>query len=150
MNNNYHMMPMGMPFNVMMDQQGGPSRELQHQHQHLQHQQQDAVNNSAIAMSMNLDLDEDDDSEDGDKRAGGIPGNFEQNRANAAEAIQNFVMPEGFVADFVPSWTKNRSIIFDCGVKATHSASSKTLWFCLCSAQCQVKSSKGVGIAIKG
>lgn len=143
------MMPMGMPFGAMMDQQNA-GRDLQHQQHLQQHQQLDVANSSAIAMSMNLDLDEDDDSEDEDKRTSGAQGNFEQNRANAAEAIQNFAMPEGFVSDFVPSWTKNRSIIFDCGVKATHTASGKTLWFCLCSPQCQVKSSKGVGIAIKG
>ena len=76
-------------------------------------------------------------------------GEYEMNR-NATEAIQNFVMPEGFVADYVPSWSKNRSIIFDCGVKATSAQSGKTIWFCLCSPQCQQKSAKGIGIAIKG
>lgn len=144
------MIPMGMPFGVMLDQQGVAREIQQQQHQQQQHQQHDTSNNSAIAMSMNLDLDEDEDSEDDDKRVSGNQGNFETGRANATEAIQNFIMPEGFVPDFVPSWTKNRSVIFDCGVKATHSATGKTLWFCLCSAQCQVKSSKGVGIAIKG
>lgn len=56
----------------------------------------------------------------------------------------------GYVADFVPPWSKNRSIIFDCGVKATATSTGKCVWFCLCSSQCQNKSAKGVGIAIKG
>lgn len=98
---------------------------------------------------MGLDMDEDGDSEDEVKRVNMLTSTFEEGRLSTSDAIQNFIMPEGYVADYVPNWTKNRSIIFDCGVKATHNT-GKTVWFCLCSAQCQNKSSKGLGIAIKG
>lgn len=109
----------------------------------------DAANNSAIAHGVNLDLEEDSmDAEKGNY----IQHNesFDMNRSGPREAIQKFVMPDGFAADYVPSWSKNRSIIFDCGVKATSIQTGKTIWFCLASPQCELKSAKGVGIAIKG
>jgi len=153
MNNYNHMIPMNMPFGMMIDQ-NIVSREMQHQlqHPHLHHQQQQQQdgNNSAIGMNMGLDLDEDGDSEDDGKGVNMMNSSFEDSRLSTADAIQNFIVPEGFVADYVPNWTKNRSVIFDCGVKATQPSTGKTLWFCLCSPQCQGKSSKGIGIAIKG
>lgn len=115
-------------------------------HHHPEHHVPEPANNSALGMGLELD---DDDSEDEEKK-GYDQGSFELARPNASEAIQNFVMPDGYAADFVPPWSKNRSIIFDCGIKATSTASGKCVWFCLCSIQCQLKSSKGVGIAIKG
>lgn len=150
------MIPMNIPFGMMMDQ-NIVARDMQHQLQHhhqqqqvQQHQHLDAANNSAMNMNMGLDLDEDEESDEDVKRVNMMNSSFEESRTSTSDAIRSFIMPEGFIADYVPNWTKNRSIIFDCGVKATQPSTGKTLWFCLCSTQCQIKSSKGVGIAIKG
>jgi hypothetical protein len=69
---------------------------------------------------------------------------------SVVDAMQSFTLPEGFVADFVPPPSKNRSIIFDFGVKVTHISSNRTIWLCLCSQTCQSKAAKGIGISIKG
>ena len=96
---------------------------------------------------MNGDTEDEDDGRGAEPSANGQ----DANRPNVAtDAIQNFVVPEGYIADFVPGWSKNRSIIFDYGIKATATATGKVVWFCLCSSMCQTKSSKGIGIAIKG
>lgn len=145
--NNGHVVAANLGYGVM-----GPPHFATMSHQDVQDHNayMDAANNSAIAHGVNLDLEE--DSMDTDK------GNYMQHsdrydmgsRPGPREAIQKFVMPEGFVADYVPSWSKNRSIIFDFGVKATNTQTGKTVWFCLASPQCEMKSAKGVGIAIKG
>lgn len=143
MNNGHN--PSGMSYNIMGPP---PFAGMHHEMQDPRDHQPliDAANNSAIAMGMNLDIDDDMD----EKGYSQHHDSYDAGRPNASEAIQNFVMPEGYTADYVPSWSKNRSIIFDCGVKATSTQTGKTIWFCLSSPQCQVKSSKGVGIAIKG
>jgi hypothetical protein len=69
---------------------------------------------------------------------------------SVVDAMRSFTLPEGFVADFVPPPSKNRSIIFDFGVKVTHISSNRTIWLCLCSQTCQSKAAKGIGISIKG
>jgi hypothetical protein len=145
--NNGHTVSGALAYGVM-----GPPHfaGMSHHDVNDHHGYMDAANHSAIAHGVNLDLE--DDSVDADK------GNYIQhndryemnNRPVPREAVQKFVMPEGFVADYVPSWSKNRSIIFDYGVKATNTQTGKTIWFCLASPQCEMKSAKGVGIAIKG